>query len=210
MNPKIRKTLMGSAIALLVASPVWAAEDPAVTPDTIPRTDTAPPGDASQPIEAAPSQGAPSEGAPGEAAPGGMASPDPAVTTNPLYSQTPEDLRGLEVVDVAGKKVGKVKTLVLGPDGQSAHAVISSGGFLGLGATESIVSLDSLQLLEGRLQASASVEDLSASGSYDPEQYVELKPDRPISEFSAFEPMEEEPQKQEELMKQEAPMKPAE
>lgn len=211
MNPKIRKTLMGSAIALLVAAPVWAAEEPAATPDTVPRTETAPPGGASPPMDAAPSQGAP-----GEAAPGGTASPAPsASTTNPLYSQTPEELRGLEVVDVAGKKVGKVKTLVLGQDGQSAHAVISSGGFLGLGATERIVSLDSLQLLEGRLQASASVEDLSASGSYDPERYVELKPDRPISEFSAFEPMQDElqkqdePQKQEELMKQEEPMKPA-
>jgi hypothetical protein len=204
MNPKIRKSLIGSAIALLVASPAWAAEDPAVLPDTIPRTDAAPAGDASRPAEIAPSEGTPSQRAPARAAPGDMASPDPSLTTNPLYSQTPEDLRGLKVVDLAGKKVGKVKTLVLGPDGKSAHAVISSGGFLGLGATERIVSLDSLQLLEGRLQTSASVEDLSASESYDPEQYVELKPDRPISEFSAFEPMEEE-----EPMRREEPMKPA-
>ena len=106
MNPKIRKSLIGSAIALLVASPVWAAEDPAVLPDTIPRTDAAPAGDASRPAEIAPSEGTPSESAPARAAPGDMASPDPSLTTNPLYSQTPEDLRGLKVVDVAGKKVG--------------------------------------------------------------------------------------------------------
>lgn len=179
MNPNLRKTLIGSAIAVLVATPTWAAEE------TIPRSDTAPQGDIVEPMEAAPGTGAPGEGAPT------TASPDPAVGGNPLYARTPEELRGLEVVDLAGKKVGKVKTLVLGADGQSAHAVISSGGFLGLGAREIIVSLDTLQLLDGRLQAGTSVEDASAAGSYEPDEYVELQPDRPISEFSAFEPVRE-------------------
>lgn len=179
MNPKLRKTLMGSALIVLFASPALAADDAIRIQDAAPRTGTAAPG------QSAPMQTAPGEGAPG------MASPAPAVGNNPLYARTPEDLRGVEVVDVAGKKVGKVKTLVLGPDGQSAHAVISSGGFLGLGAREIVVSLDNLQLLEGRLQASASAKDVSAGRSYEPDQYVELKPDRPISEFSAFEPMPE-------------------
>lgn len=177
MNPNLRKTLMGSAIAVLCAAPVWAADDATKSPDTIPRSDTTAPG-----------EGAPMQAAPGEGSPG-MASPAPAAGTNPIYARTPEDLQGIEVVDVAGKKVGKVKTLVLGPDGQSAHAVISSGGFLGLGAREIVVSLDDLQLLDGRLQTSASAEDVSSGGSYEPDQYVELQPDRPISEFSAFEPM---------------------
>ncbi len=200
MNTKLRRSLMGGAIALLIASPVWAAGESVDRAETIPRTDVAPPGDMSQPIEAVP----------GDGAPDGMASPDPAVASNPLYAQTPQDMRGLEVVDLAGKKVGKVKTLVLGPDGQSVHAVISSGGFLGLGATESIISLDSLQLLEGRLQASASAEDLLASGSYDPERYVELKPDRPISEFSAFEAEPADPPKAIQERMPSLPVAPAE
>lgn len=179
MNPNLRKSLIGSAIAVLVATPAWAADD------TLPRSDTAPQGEIVQPMEATPGTAAPADAAPD------MASPDPAVGGNPLYSRTPEELRGLEVVDLAGKKVGKVKTLVLGADGQSAHAVISSGGFLGLGAREIIVSLDSLQLLDGRLQAGTSVEDTSAAGSYEPDEYVELHPERPISEFSAFEPVRE-------------------
>ncbi|MDO9600195.1 MAG: PRC-barrel domain-containing protein [Azoarcus sp.] len=192
MNPNLRKTVMGSAIVVLLASPVWAAEDSATNPDTIPRSGAVPQGDVVQPMEAAPGEVRPNQAMPSDGAPG-MASPDPAVVGNPLYARTPEDLRGLEVVDLAGKKVGKIKTLVLGLDGQSAHAVISSGGFLGLGAREIVVSLDDLQLLEGRLQTSASVEDVSTGGSYehDPDQYVELKPDRPISEFSAFEPIRE-------------------
>ncbi|WP_168735205.1 PRC-barrel domain-containing protein [Pseudothauera rhizosphaerae] len=191
MNTKLRKSLMGGAIAaLLTASPAWAAEEsPGTYGEPIPRSGTVPPG---QPVESVPAETLPQESAPARDMPG-TASPGSAASSNPLYARTPEDLRGLEVVDVAGKKVGKLKTLVLGPDGQSAHAVISSGGFLGLGAHESIVSLDQLQLLEGgRLQASASAEDLAASGDYAPERYVELRPDRPISEFSAFEPILEE------------------
>ena len=192
MNPNLRKTVMGSAIVVLLASPVWAAEDSATNPDTIPRSGAVPQGGVVQPMESAPGEVRPNQAIPSDGAPG-MASPDPAVVGNPLYARTPEDLRGLEVVDLAGKKVGKIKTLVLGLDGQSAHAVISSGGFLGLGAREIVVSLDDLQLLEGRLQTSASVEDVSTGGDYEhnPDQYVELKPDRPISEFSAFEPIRE-------------------
>ncbi|WP_168734196.1 PRC-barrel domain-containing protein [Pseudothauera nasutitermitis] len=171
MNTKLRNTLMGGAIALLAASPVWAAEEsPGTYGEPIPRSDTV------VPQESAPAQG-------------GMVGPAPAVSANPLYARTPADLRGLDVVDAAGNRVGKLKTLLLGPDGQSAHVVISSGGFLGLGASENIVPLDQLQLLEGRLQANFLGEDLVAGDDYDPGQYVELRPDRPISEFSAFEPV---------------------
>lgn len=189
MNPNLRKTLMGSAIVVLASSPAWSAEDPATNPGTIPQSEAVPQGDAVQPLEAAPGADTPMPVAPSERAPG-MASPDTAVGGNPLYARTPEDLRDLEVVDVAGKEFGKVKAVVLGPDGRSAHAVIASGGFMGLGAREIVVSLDDLQLLDGRLQTSASAADVSAGGNeHDSDQYVELDPDRPISEFSAFEPI---------------------
>ena len=112
-----------------------------------------------------------------------MASPDPSLTTNPLYSQTPEDLRGLKVVDVAGKKVGKVKTLVLGPDGKSAHAVISSGGFLGLGEKEVALGSDNLAFMtdaDGNkyLYTNFSKEQLDAVAAYDKSTYTEKRDDQ--------------------------------
>lgn len=175
MNTKLRKTLIAGAVAALITAPAWAAEDAPAYQDEVPQVESG------QPMEGAPQYGAEPD----------VAAPAPLAMDNPLYARTPEELRRVEVIDPAGDKVGRIKTVVLGPDRDSAHAVISYGGFLGLGAREVIVSLDELQIAEDKLQISATKEELEARGDYAPEQYVELEPDRPISEFSAFEPMEE-------------------
>lgn len=173
MNPKLRMTLIAAAIASLIAGPTLAAGDKAEQSADMPQAEQ------NQPMDAAPS----TEGDPG------MASPDQSVTEHPLYSHTPQELQGSEVLDVAGESVGEVKKVVLGPDGQSAYAVVESGGLLGIATTEIIVAIDELESAEaGKLQANATKEELEARGEYAPEQYAELEPDKPISEFSAFEP----------------------
>lgn len=175
MSPNLRKTLIAGAVTALFAMPAWSAGETPAPADEVPRVD------GGQPMDAAPQRGSEPD----------AAAPAPMASRNPLYERTPEELRRIEVIDPAGETVGRIKTVVLGPERESAHAVISSGGFLGLGARELIVSLDELEMIDDKLHIGVSKEALEARGDYAPEQYVELEPDRPISEFSAFEPMEE-------------------
>ncbi len=174
MKPRLRQTLIGAAVATLVAAPTWAAGDASGSAGDVPQAESP------APMETMP-QAQPQV-------------PGPISAGNPLYAHTPDELRRVEVIDPTGERVGRVKTVVLAPDRESAHAVISSGGFLGFGAKEVLVPLDDLNVTEeNKLQIGATREELQARDDYVPDQYVELHPERPISEFSAFEPMQEEP-----------------
>jgi sporulation protein YlmC with PRC-barrel domain len=177
MNPKLRNNFLAATIAAMIASTTWAAENTPGYQDTMPQTQ---PG---QSMENRPPVGSES----------GHMSPDAARSENPLYSRTPDDLKNDEVVDLNGEKVGTVKEVVAGHDRASAHAVISSGGFLGLGDSEIVVPLDELQPAGEKLQISETKDNLESRQEYTPEGYIELDPDRPISEFSAFEPVPGEP-----------------
>ena len=114
---------------------------------------------------------------------------------NPIYSRSAESLEGVEIVDVAGEKVGTIKSVVLAKDRRSAHAVVSTGGMLGIGARDILVSLDELKTVDDKLQMNITQKQLETRQEYQSEQYVELEGDKPIggsiSEFSAFETEEE-------------------
>ncbi|KON81541.1 PRC-barrel domain-containing protein [Azoarcus sp. PA01] len=110
-----------------------------------------------------------------------------------VQSMTPSQLRGTEVVDASGEQIGSVKTVVRSRHDENIHAVISAGGFLGVGDREITVPLNRMRYEDGKLRLSAGVDELRAGPEYRPEQYVELRPmDQPISEFSALEPMPDE------------------
>lgn len=150
MNPRLHKTLMACAIAVLIAPPAWAVDDAfSSQASSMDSTDRGP----------------------------------------PLYDHTPDELWRNEVVDVAGDKVGTVKTVVRSKDTGEAHAVITYGGIRGFGTSEIVIALDEMQRTNGKLQVNETREALHARGGYAPASYVELRPDRPISEFSAFDPL---------------------
>lgn len=172
MNTKLHGTLMVTALAAALHSPLWAVEDTPGYQDTRPRSE------AGQPMEGV----SPMDNEPGYASPGAT------TDKNPLYSRTPAELQQDEVLDVSGTKVGTVKSVVAGQDRASAHVVVSSGGFLGIGDNEIIVPLEEMRILDDKLQVNETKESLQAREEYKPGVYIELQPDRPISEFSAFEP----------------------
>ena len=176
MNTTFRKSLLAGAVAALLAAPVWAQTDMTEPPGGEPGAETG------QPMDAPPAAG-------GER---NLLAPDAATNGNPLYSLTPNDLRRGEVLDADGEKVGNIKTVVGDPRTERVHAVIASGGILGFGAREIVVSFDELKLADDKVQVIATKEELQERGEYVPEEYVELEPDQPISEFSAFEPMPDE------------------
>jgi sporulation protein YlmC with PRC-barrel domain len=119
----------------------------------------------------------------------GTASPN---ADNPLYARTADELNGTDIVDASGKGIGEIKDVVLTQDRRSAHAVVSVGGFLGIGDHTIAVSLDEFQAVgDDKLQLNATKEDLKARPKFQSEQYVELEGDQPISgsitDFAAFE-----------------------
>ena len=163
MKISYRKSLLAGAVAVLVATPGWAGTDASKTNDSMPRAE-------------------------------GTQTTNPRMDTsraNPgsvVYTMTPRELRGKDVIGPGGDEIGSVKAVVHSRQEKDIQAVISAGGFLGVGDKEITIPLDRLQFVDGKLRVSASEEELKARPEYQPEQYVELEPaDQPISEFSAFE-----------------------
>lgn len=99
---------------------------------------------------------------------------------NPIYSRSAESLDGAEVVNVTGDKLGTINSVLLAKDRRSAHAVVSTGGILGIGARDVLVSLDELSTVNDKLQMNITLKQLEARQDYQPELYVELEGDKPI------------------------------
>ena len=79
-----------------------------------------------------------------QAAPAGQKHASPAGDGRATYQSMRENERwerahrlsqliGTEVRDKMGEHIGEVKDMVLGPDGNLAYAIVSTGGFLGAG-----------------------------------------------------------------------------
>jgi sporulation protein YlmC with PRC-barrel domain len=113
------------------------------------------------------------------------------VNDNPIYSRSAESLDDVEIVDVAGEKIGTIESVVLAKDRRSAHAVVTIGGTLGVGTRDILISLDELKTVDDKLQMNITQKQLETRQEYQSEQYVELEGDKAIgaaiSEFSAFE-----------------------
>lgn len=191
MKLKIRTTLIAGATAALIAGPTWAAGE---TPKEGAYTPTPNKTEMGQPQRDQPNAAQPMGGTPrmGGAADRGANAKTPT-GANSLYTRSADDLKGTDVVDSAGKKIGDIKQIVLAPDHKSAHAVISVGGVLGLGARDILVSLDKLTPIDDKVRMNATKEEIAElkDDAPDTDKYVEVKGDAPISgsivEFSAFE-----------------------
>ena len=88
---------------------------------------------------------------------------------NPLMEMTSQDLVGKKVVNQEGEEVGEIEDIVIGTDDKVVQAVVSVGGFLGVGEKNVAVSFDELQpgRDEAVLMNRASVEDLKQRPAYD-------------------------------------------
>jgi sporulation protein YlmC with PRC-barrel domain len=220
MNTKIRNAILAGAIAAVISAPTFAAEGvqygnssdaPDKTGSDMPMHNQSTTGDSMDKQQNMGDKSTDTAGKTGSDMPMhnqsttgdsmdkqqnmGYKSTDTAaknpVKDNPIYSRSAESLDGVEIVDAAGKKIGTIKSVVLAKDRRSAHAVVSTGGIMGVGARDILVSLDELTTVDDKLQMTIDQEQLEARQEYQSEQYVELEGDKPIdgamSEFSAFE-----------------------
>jgi len=92
--------------------------------------------------------------------------------TEPRQPISIEKVLGAEVVTAAGEEVGEIEDVVLDQHGEY-YAVLSVGGFLGIGEKKVAVPLDELQLREDQvyLMAAATEEQLEQMPEYDEQQY---------------------------------------
>jgi hypothetical protein len=106
-----------------------------------------------------------------------------------LLGYTANELSGMTVFSSqTGKEIGKIEALVQGKDGARVSAVVSTGGFLGIGAKERVVPLESFSIQGDKVALSASKERLAGYPEYQEDRWVEVREkDRPLSEFAGFE-----------------------
>ena len=76
------------------------------------------------------------------------------------------------MVNTKGDKVGKIEDVVLDPTGKY-YAVVSVGGFLGIGDKDVALPLNDLQLGQGEayLMSAATEDQLKQMPEYDENQY---------------------------------------
>ena len=87
---------------------------------------------------------------------------------------TVEDVTGKQVVNSDGEEIGEVSKIVEDNAG-NMFAVVSVGGFLGIGAKEVTVPLDRMELKDKQLMAPlASKEELDKKSAYDETKYQQL------------------------------------
>jgi sporulation protein YlmC with PRC-barrel domain len=103
-----------------------------------------------------------------------------------------DDIVGKNVLNQSDDKIGEVQEIVRDQQRQDLHAVVSVGGFLGMGEKEVTIPLKDLQVRDDEIRAPqfATTEDqLRALPEYDESLYQELDDDQRIdyAEFAAFE-----------------------
>ena len=98
--------------------------------------------------------------------------------TNLTLADPVEDIRGLKAVDAAGEELGSIDDLFIDePDRNVRFLEISSGGFLGLGATKFLIPVDAItRIADEVVHINQSRERVAGAPQYDPtlveEHYV--------------------------------------
>jgi putative membrane protein len=113
------------------------------------------------------------------------ATQEAARPTYPLGDKTANDLIGQTVVNQNGDNVGEIYDIVLNSSDQAVLAVVSVGGFLGIGEKNVAVPFEQLQPSDNEaiLMSSATEDELKAMPEYvEGEPYTAVPRDRPIGD----------------------------
>ena len=81
-----------------------------------------------------------------------------------------EDIRGYDVVDMQGEKIGHVDGLMIDADDRKVRFLeVAAGGFLGLGEKTFLVPVDAIsQITDNKVVVSRTREHIAGAPAYDP------------------------------------------
>jgi len=121
---------------------------------------------------------------PSEQSPSGtIVTPRPAQTTGSIPGGIPSDeIIGRKVVNRQGDTLGKIEELVVQPQQKEVHAVISVGGFLGMGDHDVVVPMKDLNVTRDNvtLMSQQTKEDLKTLPKYDENKWQEMPRAEPV------------------------------
>ncbi len=98
-----------------------------------------------------------------------------------LYDMSANELNGMEVITSDGKDVGGVEKIVMSPNNQNIHAVVTVGGLLGVGGKSILIPLEKFTRTNDALHVKATKSQLKEMNDYGSEDYVELEGDAAVS-----------------------------
>ncbi|WP_448329692.1 PRC-barrel domain-containing protein [Sulfitobacter sp. M13] len=83
------------------------------------------------------------------------------------FNLTIEELDDYDVIGSTGEKIGEIEDFLTDASGETVAAVIETEGFLGIGDEDVIVTLDQLELVDGKFQINLTEEELEALPKWD-------------------------------------------
>ena len=112
-----------------------------------------------------------------------------ATTTAPAASDawygrfSADDLIGKDIVNTKGDEVGEIEDIVVDPSSRSMYAVVSVGGFLGIGDKDIALSFDQLKLGsdDAILMSEQSETQLKQLPAYDKARYRAVERGAPLT-----------------------------
>ncbi|MEP3686882.1 MAG: PRC-barrel domain-containing protein [Sulfitobacter dubius] len=83
------------------------------------------------------------------------------------FNLTMEELDDYDVIGSTDEKIGEIEDFLTDASGETVAAVIETEGFLGIGDEDVIVTLDQLELVDGKFQINLTEEELEALPKWD-------------------------------------------
>lgn len=110
---------------------------------------------------------------------------DQADQSNQLMSQRASELEGRSIANREGEEIGEVQHVAKHNDSGELFAIVSVGGFWGIGATDIALPLNDMQVEDDQLVVSTAygsdeIED--SSNDYQEDEYSEVDGDMTLSE----------------------------
>ncbi|RCV86210.1 PRC-barrel domain-containing protein [Billgrantia montanilacus] len=101
-----------------------------------------------------------------------------------LGSMQVSELEGMTVINMEDEEIGDIQDVVKHNDTGNLHAVVTVGGFWGMGGTDIALPLAEMQLEDDQLvfQQTYGKEELESANEYDEERYSEVDDDMTLSE----------------------------
>lgn len=108
-----------------------------------------------------------------------------------------DNVADMNVVNSKGQEIGSVDAVVRSTSSNDLNAVVSVGGFLGIGEKKVAIPLKDMRIKGDKLLVplARTEDELKARPAYDESTYKAVKGDQ-VVEFSAFEPASEQPTEQ--------------